>query len=175
MLYWLISSAYLSFGRSLWMVGSGWFCSALGRGSSSGLGLKGPSMTCDTDGSSSLTAVHLGGEAVLHKGHGVSNESGPRILMAVVCASPAQGSGRRLLGATRSGRQKSCKRRTDDTMRRERKAKTRENVEEEQELQEQETTRTITTRTRARRRRRGGGARGWAVDVPSSFSIRGQS
>lgn len=39
-----------------------------------GLGLKGPSMTCDTDGSSSLTAVHLGGEAVLLKGHGVSNE-----------------------------------------------------------------------------------------------------
>ncbi|CAK9079433.1 Phenolphthiocerol/phthiocerol polyketide synthase subunit A ((Phenol)carboxyphthiodiolenone synthase subunit A) (Beta-ketoacyl-acyl-carrier-protein synthase I) (Phthiocerol synthesis polyketide synthase type I PpsA) [Durusdinium trenchii] len=38
------------------------------------LGLKGPSMTCDTDGSSSLTAVHLGGEAVLTKGHGVSNE-----------------------------------------------------------------------------------------------------
>ncbi|CAE8658061.1 unnamed protein product, partial [Polarella glacialis] len=26
------------------------------------LGLKGPSMTCDTDGSSSLTAVHLGAE-----------------------------------------------------------------------------------------------------------------
>ena len=41
----------------------------------SGLGLKGPSMTCDTDGSSSLTAVHLGGEAVLQKGHGVSNET----------------------------------------------------------------------------------------------------
>ena len=39
-----------------------------------GLGLKGPSMTCDTDGSSSLTAIHLGGEAVLQKGHGVSNE-----------------------------------------------------------------------------------------------------
>ncbi|CAE7252494.1 ppsA [Symbiodinium sp. CCMP2592] len=38
------------------------------------LGLKGPSMTCDTDGSSSLTAIHLGGEAVLQKGHGVSNE-----------------------------------------------------------------------------------------------------
>mmetsp|Transcript_72973 Transcript_72973/g.171033 ORF Transcript_72973/g.171033 Transcript_72973/m.171033 type:complete len:756 (+) Transcript_72973:37-2304(+) len=38
------------------------------------LGLKGPSMTCDTDGSSSMTAIHLGGEAVLNKGHGVSNE-----------------------------------------------------------------------------------------------------
>ena len=38
------------------------------------MGLKGPSMTCDTDGSSSLTAVHLGGEAVLTKGLGVSNE-----------------------------------------------------------------------------------------------------
>lgn len=44
-----------------------------------GLGLKGPSMTCDTDGSSSLTAVHLGGEAVLTKGHGVSNECLPCI------------------------------------------------------------------------------------------------
>eukprot|EP00931_Biecheleriopsis_adriatica_P073763 TRINITY_DN47990_c0_g1_i1.p1 TRINITY_DN47990_c0_g1~~TRINITY_DN47990_c0_g1_i1.p1 ORF type:complete len:1197 (+),score=220.30 TRINITY_DN47990_c0_g1_i1:254-3592(+) len=37
------------------------------------LGLKGPSMTVDTDGSSALTAVHLGGEAVLSKGQGVSN------------------------------------------------------------------------------------------------------
>lgn len=38
------------------------------------LGLKGPSMTCDTEGSSSLTAVHLGAEAVLDKGRGVVNQ-----------------------------------------------------------------------------------------------------
>lgn len=38
------------------------------------LGLKGPSMTCDTEGSSSLTAVYLGSEAVLDKGRGVVNE-----------------------------------------------------------------------------------------------------
>eukprot|EP00930_Biecheleria_cincta_P098875 TRINITY_DN9052_c0_g2_i1.p1 TRINITY_DN9052_c0_g2~~TRINITY_DN9052_c0_g2_i1.p1 ORF type:complete len:1203 (+),score=231.24 TRINITY_DN9052_c0_g2_i1:243-3611(+) len=38
------------------------------------LGLKGPSMTVDTDGSSSLTTVHMGGEAVLEKGMGVSND-----------------------------------------------------------------------------------------------------
>lgn len=38
------------------------------------LGLKGPSMTVDTDGASSLSTVHLGGEGVLYKGQGVSND-----------------------------------------------------------------------------------------------------
>eukprot|EP00443_Scrippsiella_acuminata_P099161 CAMPEP_0115757882 /NCGR_PEP_ID=MMETSP0272-20121206/98651_1 /TAXON_ID=71861 /ORGANISM="Scrippsiella trochoidea, Strain CCMP3099" /LENGTH=287 /DNA_ID=CAMNT_0003203407 /DNA_START=182 /DNA_END=1042 /DNA_ORIENTATION=+ len=37
------------------------------------LGMKGPSMTIDTDASSSLTAVHLGAEAVIQKGRGVLN------------------------------------------------------------------------------------------------------
>lgn len=38
------------------------------------LGMKGPSMTIDTEGSSSLSAAYLGAEGVLEKGRGVHND-----------------------------------------------------------------------------------------------------